>query len=184
MIQSRHSTSFSGTALLAGASLLLTVIGLTSLIFTPDLGVVEMPRVAIAVSLMAIMGVRIMLGFQQNRIGDVAIGIVTAISALLLIGVAHHHRGQAAPGFWALVAAIWLSAWLLASRLSAWRGLGKTAARVVNLAIPLVFGLTLLALWEPLAPACRRCCCLPPPPSGCALPGPCPSSGPISSRPF
>ncbi|SUB01072.1 Bicarbonate transport system permease protein CmpB [Pannonibacter phragmitetus] len=148
MIQSRQNTSFSSTALLAGASLLLTLIGLTSIIFAPDLGVVEMPRVAIAVSLMAIMGVRIMLGFQQNRIGDVAIGIVTGISALLLIGVAHHHRGQAAPGFWALVIAIWLSAWLLASRLSAWRGLGITASRLVNLAIPLVFGLTLLALWE------------------------------------
>ncbi len=184
MIQSRQNTSFRSTALIAGASLLLTLIGLTSTIFTPDFGVVEMPRVAVAVSLMAIMGVRIMLGFQQNRTGDVAIGIVTGISALLLIAVAHHHRGQAAPGFWALVAAIWLSAWLLASRLSAWQGLGRTAAGLVNMAIPLVFGLTLLALWEliTVGAGVPQVLLPAPPPSACALPGLCPSSGPISSR--
>jgi NitT/TauT family transport system permease protein len=56
--------------------------------------------------------------------------------------------GYAAWGFWLAVLANWIAAWLGVARLAAVKPRDKTASRVVDLAIPLLFGAFLFYLWE------------------------------------
>ena len=60
----------------------------------------------------------------------------------------HQHVGEAASGFWALAVAYWLASWLFVERMAAWKLTNPSLTRAVNLAIPIVFGATLLVLWE------------------------------------
>jgi len=60
-------------------------------------------------------------------------------------------REAAAPSgasFWLAVAAVWLGAWMVVSWLAELRPRGRVAGRLLGLVTPLVFGATLLWLWE------------------------------------
>ena len=56
--------------------------------------------------------------------------------------------GHAAWGFWLPVLATWIAAWLVVARLATVKPAGSTAARIVDLAIPLLFGAFVFYLWE------------------------------------
>ena len=56
--------------------------------------------------------------------------------------------GYAASGFWLFVLANWCAAWLGVAGLAAVRPHDKTASRIVDLAIPLLFGSFVFYLWE------------------------------------
>jgi NitT/TauT family transport system permease protein len=56
--------------------------------------------------------------------------------------------GYAASGFWLFVLANWGAAWLGVAGLAAVRPRDKTASRIVDLAIPLLFGAFVFYLWE------------------------------------
>jgi NitT/TauT family transport system permease protein len=56
--------------------------------------------------------------------------------------------GYAASGFWVFVLANWGAAWLGVAGLAAVRPHDKTASRIVDLAIPLLFGAFVFYLWE------------------------------------
>ncbi|WP_370198843.1 ABC transporter permease [Roseibium sp.] len=135
-------------ALLAWFIVAMVVVGLFSPIFGPDYGIMDVPRLALCLVILAVAGVRYELGFMRNPFGDLVLGIITAIAAWLLISTSSHHVGQATLGFWALVAATWAAAWLFVERLATWRNLSPLAARLINLAIPALFGITLLVLWQ------------------------------------
>jgi len=135
-------------AVLAWFIVAMVIVGLVSPIFTPDLGVMDVPRLSICLVILAIAGVRYELGFMRNRIGDLVLGIVTAVAAWLLTGTITNHAGEAELGFWALTAATWASAWLFVERLATWKIASPTARRLVNLAIPAIFGVTLLVIWQ------------------------------------
>jgi NitT/TauT family transport system permease protein len=51
-------------------------------------------------------------------------------------------------GFWAAVIASWLTAWAAVERLAALEPRSRFLRRLVDLAVPLVFGIWLLILWE------------------------------------
>lgn len=143
-IRSRFDTA----ALLAGGILLCVVIAVFSTAFEPDRTVFDTPRLALGFGFLAILGVRYSLGFARHMAGDVALGVVAALSAWMLIPVVHQHVGEAASGFWALAVAYWLASWLFVERMAAWKLTNPSLTRAVNLAIPIVFGITLLVLWE------------------------------------
>jgi len=126
----------------------MVVFGLFSPIFDPDYRVMDLPRLAICLVILAIAGVRYELGFMRNRVGDLALGIVAALASWLLIVTAQLHVGNASIGFWALTAATWAAAWLFVERLASWEIRSPFWRRITNLAIPAVFGATLLVLWE------------------------------------
>jgi NitT/TauT family transport system permease protein len=65
-------------------------------------------------------------------------GMVAAVEALGAFG------GRAALGYWGLVLACWMLAWLFVTRLAD----ADPDSRLVRLAVPLCFGATLLFLWE------------------------------------
>ncbi|MCV0428708.1 MAG: ABC transporter permease, partial [Roseibium sp.] len=111
---------FDMPAMLAWFVVAMVLIGLFSPIFKPDLGVMEVPRLSFCLVILAIAGVRYELGFMRNRIGDVILGLVTALAAWLLVTTVSNHTGQATLGFWALVAATWAASWLFVERLAIW----------------------------------------------------------------
>ncbi|EFO33754.1 binding-protein-dependent transport systems inner membrane component [Roseibium sp. TrichSKD4] len=139
---------FDTASLLAAGVILCVVVALATTAFLPDRYVFNTPSLAIQFGFLAILGVRYSLGFAHNMAGDIALGIVSVTSAWLLIAVAHSYPGDATTGFWALVVALWLSFWLFVERLAAWSLPNPTLARLVNLAIPVLFGATFLILWE------------------------------------
>ncbi|WP_346896801.1 ABC transporter permease [uncultured Roseibium sp.] len=146
--KTERKSRFDMPAILAWGIVVLVVIGLFSPVFKPDTSVLEVPRLAITLSILAIAGVRYELGFMRNRFGDLVLGLVTAVAAYFLLGTIEHHAGEAGPGFWALVAATWASAWLFVERLATWKSTSPVLRRLVNLAIPALFGFTLLVLWQ------------------------------------
>ncbi|MCY1707398.1 ABC transporter permease [Pannonibacter sp. SL95] len=139
---------FDTPARLAIGVLVFAVLGLTGTAFQPDLGALDLPRLSIVVTVLAILGVRYSLGFARHRVGDLVIGLVTLLSAWFLIETVANHPGLAAPGFWYLTIATWFASWLFVERMAHWRGLSPSAQKLVNLAIPLIFGATLLVLWQ------------------------------------
>jgi NitT/TauT family transport system permease protein len=56
--------------------------------------------------------------------------------------------GTAAKGVWLLVFATWGAAWLAVAGLAALKPHDKTASRIIDLAIPLLFGAFIFYLWE------------------------------------
>ncbi len=56
--------------------------------------------------------------------------------------------GYAASGFWLPVLATWIAAWLGVARLAAVKPHDKAVSRIVDLAIPLLFGAFVFYLWE------------------------------------
>jgi len=134
--------------LLAVGILICVLVALVTTAFAPDYTVLDTPSLAVAFGLLAILGTRYLLGFARNRTGDLALGIVAYTSAYFLAGAAHTHEGEAAAGFWALAIAYWLASWLFVDRLAAWKPGNPGLARAVNIAIPVLFGATLLVLWE------------------------------------
>jgi len=139
---------FDMPALLAWFVVAMVLIGLFSPIFGPDYGVMDVPRLALCLVILAIAGVRYELGFMRNLVGDLILGLVTAVAAWLLVSTVSNHAGEATLGFWALTAATWASAWLFVERLAVWKTASPLAQRIVNLAIPAIFGITLLVLWQ------------------------------------
>jgi len=139
---------FDMAALLAWFVVAMVVVGLFSPIFGPDYGVMDVPRLSVCLVILAIAGVRYELGFMRNKTGDLILGIVAAVAAWLLIATVRQHVGMASLGFWALTAATWAAAWLFVERLASWSLPSPVLARLVNLIIPAVFGVTLLVLWE------------------------------------
>jgi NitT/TauT family transport system permease protein len=58
--------------------------------------------------------------------------------------------GSAAAGFWAMVLAVWLAAALCVMQLATTRSRAEASRRVLDLAIPLLFGTVVFYLWEAL----------------------------------
>ena len=55
---------------------------------------------------------------------------------------------SATPAFWALAVASWALAWLLVTKLSAIRPLSRVGGLLLKIAIPAIFGVWLLLIWE------------------------------------
>lgn len=55
---------------------------------------------------------------------------------------------NATSGFWALVLGAWLLSWLLVRRLSEARPLAWAPRALLNIAVPVIFGLWIILLWE------------------------------------
>ena len=75
-------------------------------------------------------------------------GVVLGCGATLALLGDNTVAGTAASGFWLLVLATWIAAWLGVARLAAIKPHDKTMSRIVDLAIPLLFGAFVFYLWE------------------------------------
>jgi NitT/TauT family transport system permease protein len=93
------------------------------------------------------------LYFATWRDGRVAIALTAAAAAIAAIQAivllqASDIAGTAGPGFWAIIVAAWIAASLTVAGLAASRPRGTTVRRMVDVAVPLLFGAFLFFLWE------------------------------------
>jgi len=98
-------------------------------------------------------------------------GLLTAVHTIAILGFGRYSLqvlagdGPAPPLAWLTVVVTWILAWLLVERLSALKTEANLAGRVIALLIPLIFGATLLYLWEALTTGLNVPTVLLPPPS-------------------
>jgi NitT/TauT family transport system permease protein len=89
-------------------------------------------------------------GFRQHRALGwwmvTATGLVSTLGAAALIGGLDDVTVQA--GFWFLVVSAWAMGWLFLDGLSAIETRNRALQLILTIAIPIVFGIWLLILWE------------------------------------
>ncbi len=97
-----------------------------------------------------VVGLAVAFTFRRAGPSDGAdtLFIAAHTAAFLVILLLPAVTGHAAIGFWALLLTAWLLAWLLVTRLSFLRPRDPTFAALIRLAVPLLFGVWLLFLWE------------------------------------
>lgn len=106
-----------------------------------------------------------------NLTDQIPSGLLTAIHTIAILGFARYSLrelagdGPAPPLAWVTVVLTWILAWVLVERLSALKTETNVTGRVINLMIPLIFGATLLYLWEALTTGMNVPTVLLPPPS-------------------
>lgn len=89
-----------------------------------------------------------LISLWQPRWQLLLTGIAAHAAAIALIAALPDLEGPPGLGFWAVVVAAWLAAWAFAQSLSALKVGGPGLRRLVSLAVPVVFGLWILILWE------------------------------------
>jgi NitT/TauT family transport system permease protein len=113
----------------------------------PGPGLVDHPGlmsvVPVAAVLLALAGWRSVATIPLGLAGVVLGCVVT----LILLGD-HGIAGSAGPGFWALTLANWLAAALVVTRLAAIEPRREVLRRLHAVAIPLLFGIFVIYLWE------------------------------------
>ena len=77
-----------------------------------------------------------------------ALAVVPLALVLAATGLMRNAAPPSGPSVWLAVTAVWLGAWMLVAWLAELRPKAPIAQRALGLAIPLLFGLTLLWLWE------------------------------------
>ena len=75
-------------------------------------------------------------------------GVAAHGAAVLLIRAVSEPDFHPALGYWVLVIAAWLTAWAFVQALADLRPKGRWARRLLGVAIPFVFGLWVLVVWE------------------------------------
>jgi NitT/TauT family transport system permease protein len=75
-------------------------------------------------------------------------GVIVAATVSLLLLHDPAIAGSAAAGFWAIVVAAWLAAAMCVVNLAALRPIRRERRRLINIAVPLLFGATVFYLWE------------------------------------
>jgi NitT/TauT family transport system permease protein len=78
----------------------------------------------------------------------VVTGVVAHGAAWLLIDELPEVAGRAGLGYWCLVAAAWLTAWSFTQALSGLRPASRAGRLAQGIAVPIVFGLWIMILWE------------------------------------
>ena len=83
----------------------------------------------------------------RGRIKAALVGALAVGGGVILLAQLDH-LDTAGPGFWIMLVTIWLLAWLFAERLAQAVRTGETTGDVAGLLIPLMFGATILVIWE------------------------------------
>jgi NitT/TauT family transport system permease protein len=126
-------------AILALAALALPLGGWLTLIARPAL------LIATVFAAAACVGAALLPG-ASAALGLIGAALCCKVTLVLLADPAVD--GQAAAGFWSLVLAAWLAAALAVTRLTLLRPRRKALRRVNDAAIPLLFGVFVIYLWE------------------------------------
>ena len=97
-----------------------------------------------------VVGLAILFTIRQTAPGQGidTLFIASFAGAFLVLAVLPGVESRTEPGFWALLITCWLLAWLLVTRLSLLRPVGRAPATLLRIAVPALFGIWLLFLWE------------------------------------
>ena len=109
----------------------------------------------------------ILLAIRASRslLAIVMLALAAHGAAFVAIGLLPSLAGHSGSGFWAIVFTGWLLAWALVTALSELKPKPGAASFLLSLAIPLLFGLWLLILWQVVVVVLQVPFVLIPPPS-------------------
>jgi len=85
---------------------------------------------------------------QSRLTAAVATGVASLLAAYVLLGQVNIAESPQPLGFWFQVIAAWLLAWMCVEQLAAIKTLSRSYAGLLNIIIPVLFGVWLLLLWE------------------------------------
>lgn len=85
---------------------------------------------------------------QSRLTAAVATGVASLLAAYVLLGQVNNAESPQPLGFWFQVIAAWLLAWMCVEQLAAIKTLSRSYAGLLNIIIPVLFGVWLLLLWE------------------------------------
>ena len=88
------------------------------------------------------------LARRPGALTDLVLFAAAHVAGLYALSLLPALTGNAASGYWSLVIAAWLLAWLLVARLSLRTVRNRVGALALNLVVPLFFGVWLLLLWQ------------------------------------
>jgi NitT/TauT family transport system permease protein len=88
------------------------------------------------------------LARRPGALTDLVLFVAAHVAGLYALSLLPALTGNAASGYWSLVIAAWLLAWLLVARLSLRTVRNRVGALALNLIVPLFFGVWLLLLWQ------------------------------------
>ncbi|GGB44851.1 hypothetical protein GCM10011316_16050 [Roseibium aquae] len=149
MTASKPTRPAFGTPAALASGIILCIAGaLFSTAIAGDVAILNTPTLAAAFGVLAILAIPYAARRPAHPFLDLIFGALTGVCAGLLVPVAHAHAGDARFGFWALVIGFWLASWLFVDRMAAWKPGNPGLVRAVNLLIPVLFGATLLMIWE------------------------------------
>jgi NitT/TauT family transport system permease protein len=135
------------------AGFLAAVLGLlAALVFPlssePTASLLARPKLLAAILIAAILFAAAAFITARASIALAFAGVALACGATLALLGDDTIAGTAGSAFWLLVLATWIAAWLGVAHLAAIKPHDKTMSRVVDLAIPLLFGAFVFYLWE------------------------------------
>jgi NitT/TauT family transport system permease protein len=122
----------------------ITIVALVLVVYAGGPAVIGSSLALAAVSL-AVAG---LIAIWRPRWQLLLTGVAAHGAAWLIVGALPEVAGKAELGFWLLVVAAWLSAWAFVQALAELRPSDPMLSRLVGIAIPLVFGLWVLIIWE------------------------------------
>ena len=125
----------------------------------------------LGLAVIAAMALAAFAAVRVGRTGVTAVFLAVAAhaGAWLVLRLLPDVAGHAGPGFWSLVAAAWLLAWCLVSKLSALRPRARLDSFALKILVPLLFGAWVLILWQIVVVALKVPFVLLPPPSAIFL---------------
>jgi NitT/TauT family transport system permease protein len=102
----------------------------------------------IVVALLIASAAVLALARRPGPLTDLVLFVAAHVAGLYALSLLPALTGNAASGYWSLVIAAWLLAWLLVARLSLRTVRNRVGALALNLVVPLFFGVWLLLLWQ------------------------------------
>lgn len=86
--------------------------------------------------------------YRGSAGADLMIGVLAHGGVGLLIWMLDGRAGEASGGFWGLLIACWLLAWVFVDRLASRDFENRNVQKLINIVIPVIFGAWLLIVWE------------------------------------
>ena len=131
-----------------------------------QVGATASMAVAIVTSLVTLgylAAVLIVLAVFRRALPPFLVGLLALAGGVLLMVLLGQVQ-SVGPGYWCLLATVWLLAWLFAERLANHQTQGRTM--LANILIPAMFGAAILVAWEAITRGAHVPQVLLPPPSG------------------
>jgi NitT/TauT family transport system permease protein len=114
----------------------------------PAVGLFGRPALLAATFLTALLYAGAAFAAMRSSIAVTLAGVLLGCYVTLALLRDNTIAGYAVSGFWLLVFANWIAAWLGVARLATVKPPDKTASSMIDLAIPLLFGAFVFYLWE------------------------------------
>jgi NitT/TauT family transport system permease protein len=114
----------------------------------PTVGLFGRPALLAATFLTALLYAGAAFAAMRLSIAVTLAGVLLGCYVTLALLRDNTIAGYAVSGFWLLVFANWIAAWLGVARLATVKPPDKTASSMIDLAIPLLFGAFVFYLWE------------------------------------